>query len=299
MNELSVIIPTFNRAEMLAEVLDGLARQTTAPGVFEIIVLDDGSTDATAATVKTQMATTPELRYIYQDNAGLNTARNHGAAVARAPLLAYLDDDVLLPENYVEQMLAAFRSHSDCDAVAGRVVLRFEGNVPSWLGPNLRLYLSEYDRGESEEVLEKPEYPRGANFGIRRSSLDGLGGFVPTLDRRGTSLISSGEQELFMRLHAENGVIIYWPSACVQHRVPPERLTLDYFRRRARAQGASDALLTGAHRRPSDLVREVARVGRVVPIAGRSLLKRSGSVNVQLWWQYSLGRLAATWKASP
>jgi glycosyltransferase involved in cell wall biosynthesis len=292
-----VLIPTYNRSGMLADVLDGLEAQTLDRGRFEVIVLDDGSTDDTAQVVAGRDGGGLDLRYVRQENAGLNTARNHAAAAATAPLLVYLDDDVLLPPDYVEQMLAAFAAYADAAAVAGRILLRFEADVPPWLTGSLRLYLSEFDRGDNVEVLTAPEYPRGASFGIRRSALDRLGGFVPNLDRRGTSLVSSGEQELFLRLHAAGGQIVYWPRAWVDHRVPPERVTLDYFRRRARAQGVSDALLSDARRQPSTLAREVLRSGRLVPITLKSLARGAGLVNTRLWWEYSRGRIAATWGA--
>lgn len=296
MADIAVLIPTFNRSSMLADVLDGLAAQTAARDAFEVLVLDDGSTDDTADVVASRSSGDLDLRYVRQDNAGLNTARNHAAASTEAPLLVYLDDDVLLPPDYVDQMLAAFRHHSDADAVAGRIVLLFEADKPRWLSENLRLYLSEYDRGDNVEVLAPPEYPRGASFAIRREALDRLNGFVAHLDRRGTSLVSSGEQELFQRLHGSGGKIVYWPGARVEHRVPPERVTLDYFRRRARAQGISDALLERARRRPAVLAREFARLSRLIPITVKSLTRGTGLVNSTLWWEYCRGRIGATWK---
>lgn len=295
--DLSVIIPTFNRADMLEDVLEGLSRQTPGGPDFEVVVLDDGSTDDTAQLATAAAAKDPRVRYVYQDNGGLNVARNHGAREARSDLLVYLDDDVFLPPDFTAQMAAAFRSEWRPAAIAGRIRLRFEVDPPPWLRGNLRLYLSELDRGDNVEVLAPPEYPRGACFGVRRQVVDALGGFAVGLDRRGTSLISSGEQEFFLRVHAEGERIVYWPGAAVQHRVPPERTTLDYFLRRAKAQGASDALLHGDHRTPRHLLREGGRALRIVPIFAKALATRSGLIAPRLWLAYSAGRLRQTWKS--
>jgi glucosyl-dolichyl phosphate glucuronosyltransferase len=298
MTALSIIVPTYNRATMLADVLEGLAAQDAAADLFEVVVVDDGSTDGTAEIVSRATAGSDRpIRYVHQANAGLNAARNKGAAESRGGILVYLDDDVLLPPHYATSMADAFARHAEADAVAGRIRLQLEGPEPDWLTPSLRLYLSELDRGDNEEVLSAPEYPRGANFGLRRSALQRVGQFKPGLDRRGGSLISSGEQELFLRLHRAGGTILYAPQAEVLHRVPAERLTLDWFSRRARAQGTSDAVLAGARRRAADVGREVLRAGRTLPIAARGVASGRGLVNARLWAAYCRGRLAATWGA--
>lgn len=293
MIELSVIIPTYNRSEMLIDVLSGLLSQDADPARFEVIVLDDGSTDDTASIVGTYERGALTLRYVHQENAGLNNARNHAARVAEGPLLAYLDDDVRVPPDYVSQVLAAFEANPDADAMAGRILLDLEASPPPWLTGGLRLYLSEFDRGDTPEVLSPPEYPRGANFAVRADTLERLGGFHPLLDRRGGSLISGGEQELFQRLHAAGGVIVSWPAAWVHHRVPAERLTLDWFRRRAQAQGTSDALLEGTRRSAATIGREIVRAARTLPILARGVATGKGTVNARLWVAYCRGRAAA------
>src|SRR4051812_3607450 len=101
----------------------------------------------------------------------------------------------------------------------------------------MRSYLSEYDGG--------PQLPFGANCAIRRERCLALGGFRPGLDRVGDSLVSNGETELFGRLRASGGSVHYAPSAVVTHRIPSQRLTRPWLRRRARAQGTSDTLTCG------------------------------------------------------
>jgi GT2 family glycosyltransferase len=133
----------------------------------------------------------------------------------------------------------------------------------------------------------------GANFAVRRSAFDALGGFRIGLDRIGTELISNGEIELLGRLLDGGGEIVYWPAAEVLHRVPPERLTKDWFRRRAEAQGISDVRLNGPDDTPYTLAvgRELLRAGRAGPILARRLIERRGSFDAELWLTGSLARI--------
>lgn len=101
--QLSVIIPTFNRANVLARALDSVLLQTLDQGAFsiEIIVLDDGSTDETATLIAQQY---PSVRYYYQDNQGVSSARNLGLMHAKGEWIALLDsDDEWLPNKLNRQ----------------------------------------------------------------------------------------------------------------------------------------------------------------------------------------------------
>jgi peptidoglycan/xylan/chitin deacetylase (PgdA/CDA1 family) len=112
---VSVVVPAFNAEPTLAVALDSLAAQTQRD--WEAIVVDDGSTDATAALVARRAAADPRLRLVRQANGGVSAARNAGIALARAPWLAFLDaDDWLVPEAF-ETLLDALRARPELDGV--------------------------------------------------------------------------------------------------------------------------------------------------------------------------------------
>lgn len=299
--DLSVVIPTFNRADVLEGTLQTLVAQQGVDGRMEVVVIDDGSTDDTAATVA-RFADGPfAVRYVHQQNAGLNVGRNRGAAEARGPILAYLDDDVLLPSTWAMSVLEAFDIRPGLDAVAGRLFLRFESPPPEWLNDGIHHYLTDYDLGDEPRPVPDGDTPRGANFAIRATTLESLGGFLPHLDRKGTSLISNGEAELFWRLHDRGGEIWYWPAAWAYHRVHEQRLSKAWFRRRATAQGVGDAILDpvgSIGRRSVRVARELARMGRALPIAARGLTGRGSGFNADLWVRYCWAR-AGTFARPP
>ncbi len=110
---VSVVIPTYNRADLVAEAVEGAVRQTHSP--VEVIVVDDGSTDSTPAVLDPFR---DRIRYVRQENRGLAGARNRGILESRGEFLAFLDsDDVCLPV-WLERVMETFRRHPEAGAVA-------------------------------------------------------------------------------------------------------------------------------------------------------------------------------------
>lgn len=105
MSAVSVIIPTYNRKDLLRETLNSLAQQTYPSGQFEVIVVDDGSTDGTAAIAEEPYPFT--LRYLVQSNQGDAEARNLGVRQSQADILVFLDDDILVEPDYLAHLIPA------------------------------------------------------------------------------------------------------------------------------------------------------------------------------------------------
>ena len=106
----SVIIPTFNRSNSLRELLDSLAKQTYPPEQFEVIVVDDGSTDDTSSVEALDFPFT--MRYFRQANGGDAAARNLAVQESQADMLVFLDDDMLVEPDYLRHLLAEHQSAS-------------------------------------------------------------------------------------------------------------------------------------------------------------------------------------------
>lgn len=287
MTTLSAIVPTRDRPDLLRDCLGTLARQDAPPGSFEVLVVDDGSSRDLRTMVEGVDSPDVPIRYVRQAPAGLNAARNRGAELASGHLLAYLDDDTLVSPGWASAVLDAF-DRTGADAVAGRLELRLEGPEPSWLTGHLRSFLTELDLDVPPGPLPAGRLPFGANCAVRRDAFERLGGFRDGLDREGVSLLSNGDVEFFERLRAAGGAGVWWPAAHVVHRVPPERLTKVWFRRRTRAQGFGDGLLEDGD---GVLLREVVRAGRSGPILAKGLVTGRGTFAAELWIRYCASRL--------
>lgn len=117
MPDVSVVIPTYNRADMLGETLDSVASQTFAD--WECIVVDDGSTDDTRALVETYARRDPRFRYVWQENASCAAARNHGVRVAEGRYIAFLDSDDLFRPDKLEWQVRLLDDNPDAVMVYG------------------------------------------------------------------------------------------------------------------------------------------------------------------------------------
>lgn len=242
--EVSVVIPTRNRALRLAALLDSMAKVRAAQLAWEVIVVDNGSTDGTAAVVR-QAASTARmpLRYLSEPEPGLHACRHRGAQEARGEVVAYLDDDTQVHREWLrgaEPLLQGL-----ADAVVCRILPRWEAPVPSWLedlvhagvyGP-----LTLLDLGKEQREVE-PEWVWGAGFFITRSLVFELNGFHP--DSMPTELLrfrGDGETGLMRKFAAAGHRAWYDPSSVIEHAVSAQRMTHSYLRERFYRQGISDA----------------------------------------------------------
>lgn len=247
MTRASVIIPTRDRAELLARCLSSLTRQTLAPEEFEVIVVDNGSRDSTqqvAASYSTRLT----VRCITAPEPGLHVGRHAGMRAARSEVLMYADDDIEATPTWVESVMRAF--DEGADLVGGNNHPCFESEPPAWLqqwweqpiykGRALG-YLSVLDFGNGCFPFNW-QYVWGCNFSIRRQALDAVGGFHPDgLPQELLYLRGDGESHVAQAIHRRGGRIWFDSGASVHHLVPAERMTLGYFERRGFAQGVSDS----------------------------------------------------------
>ena len=300
----SAIIPTHNRPDELRRCLETLRAQDVGSGRLEVIVADDGSaSDIGAVVAEVAAGGETEMRCERLAPAGLNAARNRGAAAARGEVLAFLDDDTLVSPGWARALLQAFAEHP-CAAVGGRVTLRLDGPEPWWLATR-RAYLAEYDLGPepfwivTEEIDGRDIMPVGANCAVRRSDFERLGGFIVGLDRIGRSLVSNGDTEFFRRLRAAGGSMRYEPEASVVHCVPAERLTVGFFTRRYYAQGISDELLRAVEGRNGGLAHRwklTRNLGSCARMLSSDALRRRRRMDGRFLVSYWAGRLAASGK---
>lgn len=288
---LSVIIPTRNRAERLADLLDSLAAQEPVAFDWEVLVIDNASTDDTASVTRSKADMLPiEIRYIMEPNPGLHQGRHRGAREARGKYLGYLDDDMILAPSWVQGV--SLLVEGKADAVVGRILPKWESDPPKWL---LDLfeggtcgYLSILDLGAG--IIEvDPSLVFGCNCFLPRDMVFKLGGFHP--DGMPPELIKyrgDGETGFFMKFKSKGLRSMYDPQAIAYHIVERQRLTIEYICNRSYSQGISDSFtairkshnerLTGvppegiyakAWRHAGDLKRAIASLASALGAGGK------------------------------
>ena len=201
---LSAILCTFNRAELLSQTLESILGQTLDRSNFELIVIDDGSSDHTRKVVESFEGRLP-LRYAYQANAGLASARNHGIYRSLAPLLLFLDDDDLCSPNLFEEHLKTHGQYPDNHfAVLGYVALDPNLSQKPVLHyvTEVGCYLFSYSNVKHGDVLDYPYFWGGCSSCKRKFLID-YGVFNPVF-RFGCEDI-----ELAYRLSKSNLKVVY------------------------------------------------------------------------------------------
>jgi cellulose synthase/poly-beta-1,6-N-acetylglucosamine synthase-like glycosyltransferase len=248
--ELSIIISTYNRAARLAGALESLFAQD-APGVpFEIIVVNNNSTDDTRAVVEAWQALAappdaPQLRYVFEARQGVSYGRNAGVRAARAEWLAFTDDDMRMAPDWVAQLRQAFAAQPDLDYLGGRVWPRWLQPPPVWLTPQHWGPVALLDYGPAPLPVDAaaPRTLITANFALRRAAFEACGGFSPLTQRRTNDVCSTEDQELLMRLWEQGARGAYLPQLLGWAEVPDGRLRKAYHRRWHRGHGHCLALL--------------------------------------------------------
>jgi glycosyltransferase involved in cell wall biosynthesis len=240
---ISAVIPTFNRADLLLKALAGLTQQNLPPEQYEIIVVDNNSTDHSREAVSRRFGNVPNLRYLCQPSQGVSAARNMGWRAAAAPYVAFQDDDAVAGPDWLAQYLRAFASKRPLPGcIGGRIEPLWESPRPAWLPDDLLWCYSLLDHTDQPITLEGPVFPPAANVAFLRSALERVGGFTLNVGRTRGKLIS-GEETLVIRQMLRLGfTCLYWPQASVQHLVPTQRLTVAWLTRRMYWEGVSCAV---------------------------------------------------------
>ena len=240
----SVVIATYNRAEELRRTLRSLRELQSADG-WEIIVVDNNSTDHTAAVVSDAAADSPApLRYVHEQVQGRSAALNTGIAVAQGQVIVTTDDDVRVETDWLNQVGTAF-DRLQCDYIGGRVLPLWGGERPAWLanrpGPHWAV-IALLDYGDLPFELTT-KMPLGVNMAFRRDAFDIAGSWDSRIGRKAGTLLGQEVREWCIRARGCGLRGFYAPELVVQHVIPQERLNKRYFRRWFYWRGISRALL--------------------------------------------------------
>ena len=247
MPEVSVVVCTYNRYEVLRKAIDSLTKQTLSPEKFEILIIDNtpNAEDEVGGDLAKELEVIGNLKYVFENTPGLSNARNVGYKLAKSQYISYLDDDAIAEPQWLEEVLNAFNSFEDVGVVGGRIAPIWEIPRPLWLGDELAGNVSVVDWGGELRVAKEDEWFAGANISFSKKVLEDAGGFSTNLGRKGGGqvLLSNEESEVLNFVKKSKYKEVYNPLASVDHLVEKKRLRREWFRRRAAWQAASDFLM--------------------------------------------------------
>jgi GT2 family glycosyltransferase/peptidoglycan/xylan/chitin deacetylase (PgdA/CDA1 family) len=233
---ISIIVPTFNRADWLREAVESLENQVTdGRFTYEIVVIDNASTDATRDTaIELAESSRVPVKYFYQPISGDAPTRNMGIRNSEGQWLAFFDDDQFADPEWLRELHNAACT-TEAAVIGGPVHLDLPPQQLEYLGPLCRKALREIAFYPALHPYLKKHLPGTGNALVKRAVFDDLGMFDESMTSGGS------DHDFFLRAREARYVLWYTPSAIIRHRIPASRLTEAYFRWDALTGGAGCA----------------------------------------------------------
>ncbi|HLO81803.1 MAG TPA: glycosyltransferase family 2 protein [Chitinophagaceae bacterium] len=238
---ISVIIPTYNRANYIGHTIDSFLNQKT-DHPFEILVADNNSSDNTEEIVRQKQFSSHRVPVIYlkEPKQGVHFARNTAAKKSTGELLYFTDDDMIADENLLTEIARIFEKDNTVGAATGKVLPRWEKQPPEWILKYCNNgWLSLADYGDTDFVAENDPGIWSCHQAIKRNVFLKAGGFNP--ENTGGIWIGDGETGLNIKIHNLGYKFAYQPKAVTYHIIPKHRTTQDYLNKRLKNQGNCDS----------------------------------------------------------
>ena len=247
--DISILFATRNRAAQLRQTLDCYRNLDTSGIDWELVIVDNGSSDDTAEVLEQASRDLP-LRRLYHSPAGQNRARNQALDSLQGELLIFTDDDALPDTHCLQAYLQASQRWPDQAIFGARILPEFPSEAPDWLTRQdsafartaFGLYQPRMDEGHVTA------HPYGPSFAIRRVAFAGHR-FCEQLGPQAGDYATGGEAKLLREMRAQGHAFVFVPSAIVRHVVRPEQLSVDWLLSRARKRGRGQAHMPTRRRR--------------------------------------------------
>lgn len=261
--QLDVIVPTYNRQELLKRTLDSLLAAEVPRGLeVRVLVVDNNSKDGTRGVVEGLMEKFGgRLGYAFEGTPGKSYALNRGIASTSGDLVGMIDDDEEVDGGWYACVHSAFSRGEPLDFIGGPYVPRWGAERPAWLPMDYLGVIGWVDSGD--EVLpygkDFPGILMGGNAVLTRAILEKVGPYTTAVGPNDKALLRGEDDDMYHRLLAAGARGLYLPDLIIYHYVPPERLTKKYFRRWCWWRGVGMGILDREHPQPAAYLAGVPR----------------------------------------
>jgi GT2 family glycosyltransferase len=215
---ISIAVCTYNRAELLEDVLQSLAGQTLDKSQFEVLVVDNNSSDNTEAVAKNIVKSQPNFRYLKELNQGKSHALNLGYKEARGEYVGSIDDDAKADPDWLRHAVKVIDEIAP-DIFGGPYYPFYRNEKPEWMKEDYGA--KHFDKSR---FLRDSEYLSGSNIFFKKSLLEDLGGYEPQLGPRGLEIGYGEETDLIVKARKAGARIYYCHEMKVYHLVPEYKM---------------------------------------------------------------------------
>lgn len=287
---VSIIIPTFNRADSLRMTVRSFLDQSYDPARFEILIVDNNSTDATPAAIANLKRQWSGVRTLSEPRKGAHFARNAGAREARGDILYFTDDDMLADVDLLRRIVEPFFEDPGVASVTGRVLPQWAVRPPEWIISHCRNeLLSLVDLGASTFISDDDPGVFSCHQAVRREIFFRAGGFNP--DTNAGTFVGDNETGLNIKIRKLGYRFAYAGRAVIRHVIPASRMSQAYLNSRFRDQGLCDSYTGFRRDLPSraKLALAMLRSAMMIPRSGMVALIRLAAGNSV--WRLNLARI--------
>jgi len=250
---ITVAVCTYNRAGLLEECLESLVNQTADANTFEVIVVNNGSTDQTQQVAQQFTRQHSTFHVVIENKPGLSHARNLAFRNARSNWISYIDDDAKAFPNFVERALQTIAIHG-FDCFGGIYVPWYKFGRPKWY----RDQWASNQAGKPAQVeILQHDFASGGVMVIRKNVLEQLHGFSLRLGMIGGKTAYGEETQLQVAMRNSGMTIGFDPQLRVEHLVSKEKLTMRWFFKSAFAAGRDSWNAFGARASWWKLIRQI------------------------------------------
>ncbi len=233
---LSVVVCTYNRDKHIKRALESLINQDFDKSAYEIIVVDNNSTDNTDEIIKQFKKENPEYNIILskETNQGLSFARNKGIELSKGKYISFIDDDGIAGSDYISKFYKYTKTFPKHYAFGGKVLAKYETGIqPEWMSKYIERIISIVDMGNEVKKFKKT-YPVGCNMLFKKEIFDKLGGFNTELRLR------SDDKYIFLKIMSAGYEVLYLPKVVVNHFIDDFRTKKEYVIRISKLNGKAE-----------------------------------------------------------
>lgn len=237
---VSIIIPTYNREEMLSVTVDSFINQSYPKDRYEIIIVNNNSTDNTQEIINRFIEKSENIKTLFEPRQGVHFARNSAAKIAKGEILYYTDDDMIADENLLVNLVQVFIDNPDVASASGKILPKWEKKPPKWVTELCNNYLlSLNDMGKKTIIRDGDFCVFSCHQAMRRDVFFKSGGFNP--ENTQGEWLGDGETGLNIKIQNLGYKFAYVGTSVIYHMIPPSRMTQKYLNKRFANQGNCDS----------------------------------------------------------
>lgn len=242
--KVSATICSYNRARFIISAVESIFNQSFDKNKYEVIVVDNNSTDNTVALLEQYKKDHPDynFRYYVEHNQGVAYTRTRCAMEAKGEIVAYLDDDSEAHPGWLSSIVSFFDQHPETYSIGGKIIPKYLTSLPDWYSKYFFGLVGNFDQGPKEKQMTGARYPCGANMAFRKKVFDEIGYFNTDLGRKGKGLLANEEKDIYLRILAHHHQVWYLPQMAVDHNVEANKFDKNYVRRHSMGIGGGERL---------------------------------------------------------